>query len=98
MIEQLELLLECDERPAFPAKLLAQHLGQPGDHPVCLLRVLQHECRDGVEGVEEEVRLQLSDEGIEPCLHELHLETRGAPGMVQACDHRVHQYVEGPPY
>ena len=97
VIEQLELLLECDEGPAVPVERLPQQLREPGDHPVRLLRVLEHESRNRVERIEEEVRLQLSDEGIEARLHELHLEARRAPGVVQPGDHRVDEQVERPP-
>ena len=96
MVQQFELLLECDEGTPFPVKRLPQQLGQPGDHPVRLLRILEHECRDGVQRVEEEVRLQLSHESVEPRLHELHLETGRAPSVVQSRDHRIDKQIEGP--
>src|SRR6266478_2672015 len=57
MVEQLELLLECDERTPFPVKRLPQQLRQARDHPVRLLRVLEDECRNGVQRVEEEMWL-----------------------------------------
>src|SRR5881394_108175 len=40
MIQQLELLFQCDKRTALPVKGLPQQLGEPGDHAVRLLRVL----------------------------------------------------------
>ena len=50
-----------------------------------------------MEGVEEEVRLQLSHERVEPSLDQLHLQPLGAPGVIESRDHRVDQQIEGPP-
>src|SRR5437016_8219774 len=94
MVQQLEFLLECDERTPFPVKGLPQQLGQAPDHPVRLLGILEDECRNGVQRVEEEMRLELSHERIEPRLYELRLESSGAPGVIQPGDHRVDERIE----
>ena len=54
MIEQLELLLERDERPALAVEGLPQQLRQARDHPIGLLRILEHERRDRVQRIKEE--------------------------------------------
>ena len=96
MVEQLELLFECDERSAFAIKRLAQQLREPRDHAIRLLGVLEHESRNRVQRIKEEVRLELADERVESRLDELHLEPLGAPRVIQSRHHRVHEQVERP--
>ena len=96
MIEQLQLLLQRHQRTAFPAERMTQQLAQARDHAVGLLGVLEHERRDRMQRVEEEMRLQLAGQRVEPRLHQLTLEPRGADGVIQADDHRVDENVERP--
>src|SRR6185437_8181805 len=76
VVEQLELLLQCDERTALAVKRLAQELREPRDHPIGLLGVLEHEGRYLMHRIKEEVRLEMPDEHIDPRLHGLRLEPR----------------------
>ena len=69
VVQQLELLLQCDEGAALTVKRLAQELRQPRDHAIGLLGILEHEGRDRVEGIEEEMRLELANQRVEPRLH-----------------------------
>src|SRR6266516_2519616 len=97
VIEQLELLLERDERAAVAVERLPQQLREPRDHTIRLLRILEDESGDRVQRVEQKMRLQLSDESIEARLDELHLEARRTPGVVESRDHGIDEHVERPP-
>src|SRR5947207_11423376 len=88
MIEQLELLLECDERTALAVERLPEQLGKPRDHAIGLLGVLEDERRNRVKRVEEKVRLQLAHECIEARLDELHLESLRTPRVIETPHHR----------
>jgi hypothetical protein len=54
----------------------AQQLAQARQHPVRLVDVLVHQRRDGVQGVEEEVRLELPLQRLGLGLDQARLELR----------------------
>src|SRR5436190_3576850 len=70
-IEQGELAPQGHLRLLSALEAVTQQVAEPGDHAAHAARVALDERGDGVEGVEQEVRVELTAEGVEPCLGEL---------------------------
>ena len=79
-------ILLCELQFLFQRHLLpigifhdpAQKVAQPGNHAHGhVVFSLAHEASDGIERIEQKVRLDLSPKSIELCLRELGVETRG---------------------
>src|SRR5215204_1094062 len=76
--QELKLLLERDLLRAGVLQGETEEVAQSSDHAVGRVRVAVQEGGDGVERVEEEVRMELHLEGFELRLRELRLEPRRA--------------------
>jgi hypothetical protein len=71
--DELELATERHERAIAGGEGLAQEVAEPGDHLVGRLGILVHQLGNGVERVEEKVRVELHLQELEtrrrqPCL------------------------------
>ena len=74
--EEVELLLERHFLHADALQRHAQQIAEPRDHGVRGIDVAMHQRRDGVERVEQEVRLHLPLQGVQPRLDQPGLELR----------------------
>jgi hypothetical protein len=70
-IEQRELASQRHLGLAAPLEAVAQQIAEPRDHATHAARVALDERRDGVQGVEQEVRVELTTQGVEPRFGEL---------------------------
>ena len=79
-LEKLELFVEHDAGGIRPREGDTEQIAQAADHPVGGVRLGMNQRRDRVKRVEEEVRVQLRFERLQPCLREARFELRGADG------------------
>ncbi len=73
-LQEVELRLQRHFLRADVLEGHAQQVAQRGDHRIRAAHVLVHQRRDGVQGVEEEVRLELHAQHVELRLREPRLE------------------------
>ena len=81
-VEEAQLLLQAHLLRPHALEGVAQQVAQKGQHAVGRPQVLVHEGRDGVQGVEEEVGMQLQAQDLELRLGEARLELGPAQGLV----------------
>src|SRR5262249_41674287 len=78
LLQELGLFLQRHLRLAAAIERDAEQIAQPADHSVGGIRIAVHERGNGVQRVEQEVRVQLRLERLEARLDDLRLELRGA--------------------
>ena len=76
LLQHLELLLQRHLLDVRRVQRHAQQVAEPVHHPVGGVDVGPHQAGDGVQGVEEEVRMQLSLQRLQLRLDQPHLELR----------------------
>ena len=76
-IEQRQLLRQRHAIDESGVQRFAQQMTQAADHPLGGGRLLVHQLRNGVERVEQEMRLQLHAQHLQPRLREQRFELRG---------------------
>src|SRR5581483_11718813 len=94
----IELLTERDLLVRRTLDSVSQELAQPRDHAPNAAWIPLHERRDGVQGIEEKMRIQLHAERVEARFGELRsklrrhakrlLTLRAIPKRVRACNAR----------
>ena len=77
-LDELELSIQRQLLDVGGFKRAAQQLGELGQHQLGTVRIIPHQPRYGIQGVEQEMRVQLHLEGLDLGTSELHFELRGA--------------------
>ena len=77
-LEQLDLPRQRHEIHAAGVERFAQQMTEPRDHAIGRRRVLVHELRHRIQRVEQEVRVELHLEQLQPCLRQTCLGARRA--------------------
>ena len=100
LLQEVALFLQRDDGLAAAIEGDAQQIAQAADHAIGRLGIAVHERRDRVQRVEEEVRVQLRLQRLQPRLDDLRFELRRAhlpllrlvvegDRVADADDHRV---------
>jgi len=89
-LDEFDLLPHRNERRAGAAERQPKEIGHASERPLGFPDVHFHQLRHGIEGVEEEMGIELHTQRLELCARELLLERGGGPVAFSIAAHEFH--------